>query len=382
MRPRLLTGLLVAAALATRAESQQAKNVVVQVRVVDSAGAPIAGADVSILRGLQQVLANGATDDRGRRTLVMPREDGDYQISARRIGYTRTDRFFAAPKTDTVAFELELRRTPQSLAPVAISERESLRRRSYHIDADEIAASSRPIFNALDVLQKLKPDMLLGRSGLCALSHVWVNGKRIIDFTPNPMAEARRPMAPPPASVPPGYRAPNLGSRLSAVAVSPWNILSTIKPEHISEITYADCDDTTVVAVGAQAAAFVVLKPGVRFEAGIGSMPDERATETAATSLPDVSTARAIPDSMSYRARVLGIFDSATGQPVVDVEVIDLATGTKAKTTSTGTVSLQYLAEGPGKVRLQKAGYADQELDVEITPGKTLPITAILIPKA
>jgi hypothetical protein len=52
--------------------------------------------------------------------------------------------------------------------------------------------------------------------------------------------------------VPKGVRAPNLTPKLLAVPVSPWNILATIKPEHISEITYADWK------VGGLASAFVV----------------------------------------------------------------------------------------------------------------------------
>jgi hypothetical protein len=372
--------LCAAAALADSLGAQASRQLVVRVRVVDSAGAPISGADVSILRGLQQILGNGATDDRGSRFFVVPREEGAYQATARRIGYTRTDRFFAAPKNDTISLQLEMRTTAQTLAPVAISAREDVKRKSYHIDADEIAATSRPIFDALDILRKLKPDMLLGRSGECALSNVWVNGKRIIDFTPNPMAEARRPLAPPPARVPKGVRAPNLTPKILAVPVNPWNILATIKPEHISEITYADCFDTTVPKVGAQAAAFVVLKPGVRFEPGIGSLLDERATEVV-TEQPIVATEHVRRDSIDYRRRILGVFDSATGDPIANVDVIDVATGTTAKTTVTGTVSLAYLAEGAGKVRLHKTGYADQELDVEIAPGKTIPITAILVPE-
>src|SRR5689334_18388760 len=181
---------LLAAALTHALDAQTNRTLVIRLHVVDSAGAPVAGANVSIVRGLQQVLGSGTTDERGMRTFVVAHENGDYQATARRIGYTRADRFFVAPRNDTLAVQLELRPTPQTLAPVAITGREDAKRKSYHIDADEIAATSRPIFDALDVVRKLKPDMLLGRSGECALSHVWVNGKRIVDFTPNPMAEA------------------------------------------------------------------------------------------------------------------------------------------------------------------------------------------------
>lgn len=68
-------GVVLAAA---HLEAQQPRQIVVRVRVVDSAGTPIRGADVSILRGLQQAVGNGATDDRGARTLIVSREDGDY----------------------------------------------------------------------------------------------------------------------------------------------------------------------------------------------------------------------------------------------------------------------------------------------------------------
>lgn len=346
----------------------------VQVRVVDTSGAPLPGVDVSILQGLQEVLANGPTDSSGYRRLAVPRRSGAYQLTTRRIGYQRGDRFFPAPKGDTIAFVVEMRRSVQALEAVTISAREDVRRRSYHIDADEIARSTRVILDALDVVRKLKPDMMLGRSGLCPLQNVWVNGRREVDYMPNAMVAARRPMAAPNGPIQNGAR-PLPTPKLLSTSESAWSVLSSIKPEHIAEINYADCEDTTVDKVHAQAAAFVVLKPGVNFELGVGSFVDLRFADSLSTSLPPLAPRAA----EAFRHRILGVFDQTTGQALAGVEVIDLGTGTVALTTTTGTVSLGYLAEGANKVRLHKAGYGDVDLDVTISPATTTPITALLI---
>jgi hypothetical protein len=51
----------------------------------------------------------------------------------------------------------------------------------------------------------------------------------------------------------------------------PISILSDIAPEHIAEINYHDCFDTSMAAVGNNNAIFVVLKPGVVYQMNVGS---------------------------------------------------------------------------------------------------------------
>jgi len=80
----------------------------------------------------------------------------------------------------------------------------------------------------------------------------------------------------------------------------------------------------------------------------------------------------------SNRARVLGVFDETTGQPLDSVRVLDVLTGTWAMTTKTGTVSLSYLHEGGSLVRLQKVGYEAQTFPVSISAADTAPVTVIL----
>jgi hypothetical protein len=52
--------------------------------------------------------------------------------------------------------------------------------------------------------------------------------------------------------------------------------LYEIQPEHIAEMRFRDCFDTTVPDVGGSNALFVVLKPGVVYEPGVGSYVAEK----------------------------------------------------------------------------------------------------------
>ncbi len=95
---------------------------------------------------------------------------------------------------------------------------------------------------------------------------------------------------------------------------------------------------------------------------------------TAAQGPPSTDTSR-VP---AYRARVLGLFDQITGQPIDGAELFDVSTGWSAKTTATGTVSLIFLPDGGGLVRIRKVGYAPLFTKIAISPRDTAPITLLL----
>ena len=82
------------------------------------------------------------------------------------------------------------------------------------------------------------------------------------------------------------------------------------------------------------------------------------------------------------KVRVVGIYDSRTGEPLQGVEVVDVLTGTFASTTATGTAALAFIAyRGSGAVvELRKVGYQAKQL--VLNRADTIPITEVLEPVA
>jgi hypothetical protein len=235
---------------------------VVRVTARDSLGAPIPSAELTIVRGIRDVVARGRTDDAGQSVLTFEIKDSsDYQVTMRKIGYPRGDRFFETGPFDTtrVAIVVASPRSAQ-LATVEVTAKESPKYKSYHIDADDIEAASATMYlgNAWEVVKRMRPDMLTSRGG-CASGAVeaWVNGKRMrLPLTPTGMAAANALVGAP---------------ARTRVGYVPISILSDIAPEHIAEINYHDCFDTSMAAVGNNNAIFVVLKPGVVYQMNVGS---------------------------------------------------------------------------------------------------------------
>jgi len=383
--------LLIAICLTSRASAQTLHQARVNVIVRDSAGAPVAGAEASVVQGLNTSRAGGTTDDRGRISLSIAdvaSSHDDYQLVVRKIGYTRGERFFRFLR-DTVTLELSLRRVPQELAPVVVTAEEDIKRKSYHIDAEAIANSNRVLIDATDILAKLRPDMICGRScqpmasiaartrnpvracpGLafsqptrCPVdntppspnTNVWVNGMRLRLVIPDEVAMARQT------------------GLLAGLMPGTMTVLSEIKPEHIAEMTYVDELDSSIGKIGSEGGLFIVLKEGVVYEPGKQSYIAEA---------PAKPTRAASPTTMpAYRYRLLGVYDPTTGDPIADAIVTDLTSGTSAKTTSTGTVSLAFLPEGTSPVRISKPGFEDLSIGVEISADVTTPLTLVMTKK-
>ncbi len=79
-----------------------------------------------------------------------------------------------------------------------------------------------------------------------------------------------------------------------------------------------------------------------------------------------------------YRARLLGVYDETSGEPIEGVRVLDIATGTWAQTSTSGAVALFFLPDGGSLVRLQKIGYEVMTLPVAISPRDTTPLTIVM----
>jgi hypothetical protein len=78
--------------------------------------------------------------------------------------------------------------------------------------------------------------------------------------------------------------------------------------------------------------------------------------------------------------RILGVFDDATGQPIVGAEVIDAEAERKALTSVTGTVSLASLGVDSTVVQVRKIGYQPQRFTVATGVADTVPVTVVLKP--
>ena len=351
-----MTGIRVAlfvAGLAALGGAQTPKVLIV--RVTDSTAAPVAGVNLAIMRGVQTVVAQSATDASGRHAFtVSGHDDASLEVVARKIGFARGDRFFVLAR-DTTVISIVLQRVVQSLDAVHVSAEQDLRRRSYFLDADAIANSNRPLFDGMDVFTKLRPDMLYSRSAgafeHCEIEEVWVNGRRL-PISPydslDPMIESRRKtLHKPPKSKP--------------VSLAVLKTLSLLKPEHIAEITYHDCMDKSIGRIGDQNAAFVTLKPGVAFDLSRGTYVVGQKAPVAA-----------------YRNRLLGLYDGENGDPLAGAVVLNVSNGDRVQTTSTGTVSLAFLPEGKSMLKISKAGYRDFSFEISISPADTVPLTLVL----
>lgn len=93
--------------------------------------------------------------------------------------------------------------------------------------------------------------------------------------------------------------------------------------------------------------------------------------------LARIAPAQSTSDSLRFRHRILGVYDAESGDPIEGVDVVDVLTGTRATTNRSGLVSLAFLPEGTSLVRVQKVGFAMQNLSVSISPKDTLPLTLV-----
>lgn len=386
--------LLLALLIAATPVAAQRPQTLVRVHVVDTADAPVASAEVSAVHGLNAVLVRATTDSRGSARVVVARDGDELQIAVRRLGFRRGAQFIH-PDTDSLVITIRLERTAIELAPVHVTAQEDIKRKHFHISAEEIEASSRPIVSGLDVITKLRPDMMdpPGGNGLrnynpfmgptrraiesnslltrCGMYYLWINGERIV-YPPIDQGVAIKASATRRAQSAAVHIGP---SGLGATPIDVQTALERIRPEHIDEITYSRCGDTTVNLVRGDNAVFVVLKPGVKYDMVRGSY-------VVSTALYEASLARLeAPPPISptaFRNRLLGVFDIETGEAIAAMRITDVTSGTYAMTTSTGTVSLAFLPEGTSTIQLRHTAYGDTTMQVTISAKDTLPLTLVL----
>jgi hypothetical protein len=83
-------------------------------------------------------------------------------------------------------------------------------------------------------------------------------------------------------------------------------------------------------------------------------------------------------DSRPRPLRIVGVFDEHSSEPIEGAEVVDLLTGNRVRTTSTGTASLDWLSgqNDSAAVQVRKIGYDEKRLFVSLRD--TANITVVL----
>ena len=76
--------------------------------------------------------------------------------------------------------------------------------------------------------------------------------------------------------------------------------------------------------------------------------------------------------------RIIGVFDETTGKPVEGAQIRDLASGSWAATTATGTVDLFFAKASTVLIRITKLGYEPLTLPVDNSAESSLPLTLTL----
>src|SRR5579872_3728234 len=111
--------------VAPRLSAQRVDSLTIRIRVTDTAGDPVAGAQVSVVQGLNDLRASGATNDLGRSTLILPRPSESIEVVARKIGFARGG-VFLTPTADTATAAVILHPVVQTLASVKVTAREDI----------------------------------------------------------------------------------------------------------------------------------------------------------------------------------------------------------------------------------------------------------------
>lgn len=247
--------------------STRGSHVLLRVRVTDSAGTPIPGVDVAVSDSGRHILAQRNTATDGTANLVFRRIAGRVQVSARRLGYGPAQQNVSVTAVDTLSLLFRLTPAAASIAPVVVSADEDLKRKSYFVDSAQIAHSHRLILNGMDVLTKMRPDILTGRAPGCGLRNIFVNGVRIVYPPLNAIAVAHVPRV---------GRANAAGELVDPSELDRdqiWSVMWSIRAQDIKEMTYKDCLDTSMPGVHGSSALYIVLRPGIAFDPGRGTYP-------------------------------------------------------------------------------------------------------------
>jgi hypothetical protein len=272
----LLTGV----SLVNAADAQTPARATIRATIVDSAGAQF------VLIHAESEAVQVVRGDAARPlAFAIELHDSSFVVLVRKIGFADVAGPLAVAAGDTAQLLITLLRNASLaiLDTVRVNASTRVLSSDDDVSAADIAASRRPLFDGLDSLAKLRPEML-GDPDKCVAP-------------PGASTDHLAFLPPPPPSrfTPPAGSAPmtvmkrvgtehsivqNLwinGEHVSLAGVpemSSESLLVLIKPEHVEQIEYKGCYDNSMPIPGGRNALFVSLKPEYIFNDGPGSYLD------------------------------------------------------------------------------------------------------------
>jgi hypothetical protein len=260
-----LLGAVLTLFLPESARCQPTRSTVIHVVVRQGDGIVLPDADVLVLRDGTGAIGTARSDSNGLGQLTIEVDDTSrYSLVVRKFGFARVVRPLTLAAGDSAPITVVLERRAESDLPTVKIE---TRGRNYRVTAADVAQSGRTFVDAYDLLRKFRPEML-GDRARCPSEptrNVWVNGRRVWwtltgGATPVRSADSR-------------VRAVIGSTRGGAGPIADVleSVLRTIKVEHIAEMRYVNCWDTTLPENGMNNAVFIDLKPGVGWDWKNGS---------------------------------------------------------------------------------------------------------------
>lgn len=246
----------------------QRDSVAVVVTVSTASGTPIPAVDIAISKAPIGAILARRTNETGSATFLVERSNVRHLILARKFGWTPTEHPIALATGDSIRVRLHLEPAAADLKGVVVEAKAP----HYVLLESEIAASRRPVRDALEALQKLKPSMLYDRDRCPGevVDNVWINGRRVLFMASNtPILGGRS------SRTIGTVRIRTQGARAGAEPPAVDSVLASIRAEHVQDIRLVNCWDTSLPGVGSNNALYVALKPGVDWDWRRGSFVPE-----------------------------------------------------------------------------------------------------------
>jgi len=315
-----------------------------RVVIVDSAAKPVRDADVELRGGTGTMTTALRTDSLGSARFSSTARAAAQEIVVQRIGYFATRR--RVPPAAVGEIEIGLARIAITLDTVRSAGRSVQRGAQPAITAAEIDSTRKGVFDVLDVLRKLRPELM---DAIATDLRARCFPDRIhgaLRFYVNEQYVPRDALL----------------------------VLHDVKSEAIAEVRYVRCFDRSIAKDDYPGAGhlYITLRGGYAFNLKRGAFKRDSLVPAAAVTDTTLLVATS--------PRIVGVYDERTGIPIEGARITDLVGGASALTTRTGTVALAFVDTNGTMLKIDRIGYVPLVLAVTNRPADP-PLTLTLTPR-